>query len=630
LKEKAMVEQRLSEIDLRELTKRRYFSSPSAWEDQVLYFLLVDRFSDGRETGYADLEGNVVGGEGTPPLRPEDAGSAVRTEEDARRWREAGRSWAGGTLRGLQTKLGYLRRLGVTAVWISPVLKQVAFHDTYHGYGIQNFLDIDRHFGTREDLRALVHAAHEQGIYVILDVILNHTGDVFAYDPDRYWAQGEGGGWFLDPRWDGSAYRVAGFHDRRGKPTLPFGRMDLGANPEAWPDGAVWPAELQDPTAFTQRGRIDNWDHDPEFLEGDFFDLKDIHQGGGPLDDYRPSAALGALCDAYKFWIAYADLDGFRVDTVKHMHPGATRFFASVIHEFTQAIGKENFYLIGEITGGRRRAFETLELTGLNAALGLGDVPDKLEFLPKGYRNPREYFDLFRNSELVQKESHVWFRDKIVTMVDDHDQVRKGRDKARFCAGEDGSKLVLNALALNATSMGIPCIYYGSEQAFDGRGGDDRYLREAMFGGEFGPFGSRHRHSFIEEHPVYRELAKILSVRKEKLALRRGRQYLRPISGDGHHFGLPEMIGGRLRSVVPWSRIFDDREVLLAINTDPVQPRTAWATIDDGLHRTGDRLACLYSTDPGEIGREVAVEARNGKAVMLTVPAAGFVVYEKG
>ena len=77
------------------------------------------------------------------------------------------------------------------------------------------------------------------------------------------------------------------------------------------------------------------------------------------------------------------------------------------------------------MTGGRVRAFNTVETTGLDAALGIDDVQDKLEYLIKGYRNPRDYFDLFRNSLQVQKDSHVWFRDKVVTMIDDHDQVRK-------------------------------------------------------------------------------------------------------------------------------------------------------------------------------------------------------------
>jgi glycosidase len=302
---------------------------------------------------------------------------------------------------------------------------------------------------------------------------------------------------------------------------------------------------------FTQKGRINNWDNDPEYLEGDFFSLKDINLGRGSLDNFDPSLALRALCEVYKFWIAYADIDGFRVDTVKHMDLGATRFFTSVIHEFTQSIGKENFYLIGEITGGRGRAFETVEQTGLNAALGIDDIPDKLEYLVKGYRNPSDYFDLFRNSLLVQKESHIWFRNKVVTSFDDHDQVRKGNDKARFCADPNADKIVLNVLALNATTLGIPCIYYGTEQCFDGHGDNDRYLREAMFGGEFGALESRKRHFFDEDAPVYKKLAKLLEIRRQYVTLRRGRQYLRPISGDGVTFGLPQMIGDQIRSVVP-------------------------------------------------------------------------------
>ncbi|HLL47565.1 MAG TPA: hypothetical protein VK399_12695, partial [Longimicrobiaceae bacterium] len=114
----------------------------------------------------------------------------------------------------------------------------------------------------------------------------------------------------------------------------------------------------------------------------------------------------------------------------------------------------------------------------------------------------------------------------------------------------------------------------------------------------------------------------------ERIELRRGRQYLRPISGDGENFGPPRMLGGEIRSVVPWSRIFNDHELLLAINTDPRSPRTAWVTVDAALHRPGDTLRCLYSSDPAEAGRTVVVEARNGRAVRLTVPAAGFVIYE--
>jgi glycosidase len=611
----------VDDLNLQQQTQRVFHPSPGAWEDQVLYFLMLDRFSDGNEDRYFDNEGNLVTS-GTTPLFNMDTDAWMAPFKE---WDTDGSTWCGGNLKGLINKLGYLHRLGVSAVWISPVFKQVAFEPTYHGYGVQNFLEIDPHFGTAEDLRDFIAAAHALNIYVILDIIINHAGNVFSYNADRYW---DPGATQPDPRWDGRTYPVAGFNDATGHPSIPFGPFQPAGNPIGWPDGAVWPSELQASGAFSGLGRISNWDNDPEFLQGDFYDLKDVHLGSGLIDDFQPSGALEALAAAYKYWIAFADVDGFRIDTVKHMEKGATRYFASVIHEFAQHIGKENFYLIGEITGGRDRAFETLEETGLDAALGVDDIPDKLEYLVKGYRNPAEYFNLFRNSLLVRKDSHVWFRNKVVTMFDDHDQVRKGNNKARFCAREDGWRVVLNALALNVTSLGIPCIYYGSEQSFNGAGSSDRYLRECMFGGPFGSFQSRDRNFFHEQNFVFQELSKLIAVRRNRIALRRGRQYLREISGDGLHFGLPQMINGQIRSVVPWSRLLDDSEILCAINTDYNQPVSAWVTIDDSLHQAGDSLTCLYSTDSSQTGSAITVVSRNGKAVWLTVPASGFVIFE--
>jgi glycosidase len=632
-----MSSKQLSAIDFSALTtSQTYFPSPIAWEDQVFYFLMIDRFSDGKENSFRDNEGNLVQ-EGTTPLyTADDAGNAIKTEDKARKWREAGTRYVGGNLRGLTQKIGYLRRLGVTAIWISPIFKQVAFQESYHGYGIQDFLEVEPHFGTREDLKELVRVAHENGVYVILDIILNHSGNVFSYDPNRYWTEDPSGNWYLDPRWDGDPYEVKGFNffkaSTESAETLPFIKTDPN-NPVSWPnpDAAIWPVEFQDPACFTQKGRIDNWDYDPEFREGDFCVLKDINHGYYDRDkNYHVSNTLRYLCKVYQYWIADADIDGYRIDTVKHMDVEATRYFVSVIHEFAQTLGKENFFLLGEVAGDRKRAFETLELAGLSAVLGIADIPSAMEYLVKGYRNPNDYFSLFRNSEQLQKDSHIWFRSKVVTSFDDHDRI--GRRRARFCADQNASKVVLNVLALNALTLGIPCIYYGSEQCFDGQdigGNDDRYIREAMFGGAFGAFRTKGVHFFNENNPVYQELTKILEIRRQHMVLRRGRQYLRPISApeDGVNFGLPGMIGGKMRSVVPWSRIFNDQEMLLAINTDYDHPTTAWVTIDNGLHQTGDQLRCLYSTDATQVGQRLTVEARNGKAVSVTVPAAGFVIF---
>jgi glycosidase len=607
----------LADIDFAALTRRAYHASPTAWEDAVFYFFLLDRFSDGRESDYRDNDGAPVGGEGTPLFGATDTGNATTTDVDAAAWRDAGGRFVGGTLKGAASKIGYLQRLGVTAIWVSPVFKQPVWSEAYHGYGVQDFLAVEPRFGTADDLRELVDTAHAHGIHVILDVILNHAGPVFSYRPDRYPVPGG-----MDPRWDGRPYTVAGWSDASGQPALAF-----VANATTDGDAAIWPREMQAPSNFTQRGRIASWDNNPEYLEGDFFDLKDIHLGTGDTDSFQPSPALLAMTRAYQYWIALADLDGLRVDTVKHMEPGATRFFAACIHEFAQSLGKDNFTLIGEITGGRDNAFNLLDITGLDSALGIDDIPDKMEYLSKGYRNPEDYFDLFRNSLLIQKDSHVWFRNKVVTLYDDHDQVRKGNNKARFCASDPAQ--ALNVLALNVLTLGIPCVYYGSEQGFDGAGDNDRYIREAMFGGGFGAFRSRNRHCFDETHALYIELGKLLTVRSAHLGLRRGRQYLRPISGNGIDFGAPRIVGDRMRSVVAWSRLFTDQEWLVAINTDSDGARAAWVIVDFDLNPLGRSYICLYSSDPAQIGQHLVVAAPrpDARALWLALPSAGCAVY---
>ncbi len=620
-----MVLQSLADINWAELKSRKYTKSPTAWEDMVLYFMLLDRFSDNKEKDYHDSNGKHVNRGKTPLYHESDLDNAVRDEESARRWRDAGVNWIGGNFKGAASKLGYLKRLGVTTLWISPVFKQAKYQqNTYHGYAIQDFLDVDPHLGTREDLKKLVDKAHKMGMYVVLDIIFNHAGNVFGYDQND--VSRELGSLYQSDK----VYAVQGFRDEHGDANLPFGPIDLQQFPQAWPDGAIWPRELQSPDTFTRKGYIRNWDNTMEFNDGDFFDLKDIELGSGDVDYFQPSNALRTLVEIYKFWIAYADVDGYRIDTVKHMDPGAVRFFASSIHEFAQSIGKENFYLIGEITGGNKKAYEVLAQTGLDAALGINDIPDKLEYTIKGLTNPQEYFGLFRNSLLEQTHEQAWFRNKVVAMYDDHDQVRRGNYKARFAAGDNRwGKLALGAIAFNMTTMCIPCIYYGSEQGFDGQGDSEKYVREAMFGGDFGAFRTRNRHFFNENHPIYTEVAKILSIRKQKIALRRGRQYLREISGDGITFGYPHTVGGTLHSLVAWSRIFDSQSLLVLINTDSENVSRAWVTIDNFLFHEGQKLRCIYSTDSEQINSEFAVERRSDRdCVHITIPAAGFMIVE--
>lgn len=222
-----MATKSLADLEWKALLAQSFHPSPLAWEDRVLYFLLPDRFSDGNERDYLDVDGNQGTTGATPKFdRSKDYENAIQTPGDAQKWRDGGGVFVGGKLKGITSKLGYLRRLGVTAIWVGPIFRQVAFQQTYHGYGVQNFLDIDPHFGTSEDLRTLVKTAHANGIYVILDIILNHTGDVFSYSNGN-------------PTWSGNLYPVQGFNDSTGNATLLFGPIDLLKFPSAFPDGAV-------------------------------------------------------------------------------------------------------------------------------------------------------------------------------------------------------------------------------------------------------------------------------------------------------------------------------------------------------------------------------------------------------
>lgn len=657
----------LREIDIDKIVKTRgvYTPSPIAWEDESLYFMMLDRFSNGKEKKYYDNDAKLVQQGTIPPY------NSIPNTANMNTWRAAGDTFCGGNLKSLTTKIGYLKRLGITVIWLSPVLKQISFNKyytnkwvfeistSYHGYANQNYLAIDANYGSVRDLIVFVETAHENGIYVILDIILNHVGRIFEYDKNsNQWNYSNG----EDFTYNSNASFQ--FNDKTGNPKLPFGQLTGPLLTNQFPDGAVWPIEFQNPNFYTKKGAIQQWGSFPEYIHGDFNAyMYEINLGSGNIDKYSPSDALKALCEIYKFWIALADFDGFRTDTVKHTDKGAMRYFNNVIHEFTQSIGKESFYIIGEIAdisneelkqvcniyeehGYPEAIFEVMELTGLNAALGLGFIQHDLEEMIKGYLSPKCYFDKFRNSEKISKSSHQWFKNNIVTCFDDHDKLGQAC-KHRFCADvyaqKDNKLMALPLLALTSFTLGIPCIYYGTEQEFDGHGeyqgkdvngndkynNSDKYIREAMFGGEFGAFKTQNQHFFNEQKPLYKEIAQLLKIRKDKQTLTRGRQFLREISGDGQHFGFPVRYPNspQMLTIIAWSRIFNDKEIVIAINTDRYKSTTSWVTVDFDLHNNGTTMLCLY---PSSLkGTTLIVQPKNNrKAIEITVPPAGVMIYE--
>jgi glycosidase len=238
-----------------------------------------------------------------------------------------------------------------------------------------------------------------------------------------------------------------------------------------------------------------------------------------------------------------------------------------------------------------------------------------------------------------------------VSMMDDHDLISRS-PKARFSAGNGGATRhhqAAHAVGLQLTTLGIPCIYYGTEQAFDGserdhnetiqpRGQDgkipdgDRYVREAMFGATFGAFRTTGCHFFDPDHPTYLRIAAIARVvnRQDRvgMALRRGRQYPREVNfGQGY-------VPPRQGELVAWSRLLFDQEVVVALNTHGAEPRGASVTVDRALHSPGRRVTVLYRSDWTDAQLKAApddqtIEVRDdgGRSVVrIDLPPAGMTI----
>ena len=575
--------------------RQGYYPSPADWRNETLYFLLVDRFSDGQEDTRRLLDRHNL--------------SAARPQlPDGEPWRwdlwakSGAERWQGGTIKGVESKLGYLSRLGVTAIWLSPIFRQRGHLATYHGYGIQDFLDVDPRFGTRRDLVDLVAAAHAEGIRVILDIIFNHSGPNWTYP----------GGEFMP------AYKP---HPER----YPFGTWLDGQGQSTGEiqgsEDGIWPVELQDPEIYTRAGNGDLGagdidDPNAEHKRTDFLTLRDFHLSASGL--------LTDLARCYKYWIALTDCDGFRMDTLKHVSLEEARNFCGAIKEFAANLGKYDFFLLGEIAGGdyaQDRYLDVLD-RNLNAALDIGEMRIALHGVVKGLVHPKTYFDGFDPGD-ARMGSHRNLGKRHVSILDDHDHVFG--EKVRFSSEAASDHQVVAGVALQLLTLGIPCIYYGTEQALAGPEpwerkwlpewkGSDRYLREAMFGPEhprqagraslvpppegldqelpgFGPFGTVGHHCFDEQSPTYIRIGALTKLRRDYPVLRHGRQYPRPVTFLGRPY---EVYGPG--EIVAWSRILDDEEAVCILNTHGTDGRGADVLVDANLNPPGNAMRVVLNT----------------------------------
>jgi glycosidase len=526
------------------------FPSPADWRDQLIYFLMVDRFN----------------AQNPPNHQPFDDPNFF--------------DFQGGSFAGVQARLDYIKKLGATAIWLSPVLRNLGFDSgSYHGYGIHDFLSAEPRFATNpanadKELRALVDAAHAAGLHVIFDIVLNHVGDVFAYSSE---ATSSFSPTPLAVRW----------RDANGVADPSFVDVANVSNPSR--AAFVWPLELQSNRFFRRQG---NPEANGDDTVGDFASLKQMLTEDSDLQRF--------LIRAYQYVVARYDVDGFRIDTLRYLKGDLARLFGNSVREFALSIGKKNFFTFGEVLDGNaendiarfigRSTTDASSLVGVDAAL---DYPlfNTLKPVIKAFSSPAVVVDMYRNRKQVEQNilsSHGEATRFFVTFLDNHDM----KERIRFVQPGDEHRFddqVTMGVACLLAVQGIPCVYYGTEQGLHGRGSDPG-VREALWG--IAP-------TFPQDSFFYRAIQEIARVRASEPALRYGRLYFRPLAAPGNtNFGISPFAGG----VLAWSRILNDQEVLVVANTNASLTLSVQVIVERLLSTPGTTYRVLYSNKPSFVG----------------------------
>lgn len=568
----------INEIDLTPKLGKNYLDIKREWREEFIYFLMVDRFSDG-------ITRMPVTGEGRT--------SGIQTPN----------TFYGGKIKGVTKNLDYIAGLGCTSIWLSPVFENNP--GAYHGYNIRNYLNIDPNFGTKEDLIELVDAAHNYQkngkpfpIRIILDVVINHSGDNWYYKNE----------------------------DKPGtKPYQYYNDTQFEFGDWRSPDYPI-PTELRNIDYYHRRGNMNNYDSYPELQHGDMSGLKDYEND----DDLYGSELVNILIKSHCYWIREADIDGFRVDAVKHMGELACSRFCSNVREYAYSLGKRGFFLFGELANSddeiynryigqnTSRSDKNTVFFGLDSLLDFrlasgkyGDAENApLRNVITGINGPQTLFN-----RLFAQQNRALNRGEIgrylVTFIDNHDSFWQPEGRI---AAEATDKQVIAAIGFLLCSLGTPCIYYGTEQGFNGKG-EDNNIREAMF-----DKNDPSQSLLNTDCNIYQQISKIAQIMRSNPVLRFGRMYYREISGDGVNFGLPF---GRDYTLA-FSRILYGREALVAYNVSN-KFRSDHVIIDSSYHKKGDNLNFLYG-DTGSVA--INEPSRGTLSVQLNLQPYQFVILE--
>jgi glycosidase len=501
-------------------------------QDEVIYFLLPDRFENGDPS-------NDRGGL---------TGDRLKTGFDP----TSKAFFNGGDLKGLESRLDYIQGLGATAVWVGPVFKNKAVqgppgHESagYHGYWITDFTSVDPHFGTNADFKRLVDAVHARGMKFYMDIVVNHTADVIQYSECR----GKGPGQcpyrsiadYPYQRRSGIAGKPInpGFTGERDGSPANFAKL---TNPNYAYTVEVPPAErdekvpawLNNPIYYHNRG--DSTFRDESSTMGDFSGLDDIFTE-------NPRVVSGMI-DIYCSWITNYRVDGFRIDTAQHVNPEFWQKFVPAMQACARSVGIPHFHIFGEV------AMDDMDPAHTAVNTRVDKLPSVLDFaflwavrdvIGKGAPTD-ELAKLFRADALYEGGAVAALQ--LPTFVSNHDSPGHIGAFLRSALPTAGADEILRrdmlAQAMLLTLRGVPTIYFGDEQGFAGKSGGDQNARQDMFPSQvlsynedslIGTTATTAQSSFNPNHPLYREISRLAHIRTSHRALTRGLQVIR-YAGD--------------------------------------------------------------------------------------------------
>ncbi|MFJ8633650.1 pullulanase-type alpha-1,6-glucosidase [Streptomyces sp. NPDC093568] len=473
------------------------------------YFVLPDRFANG-DTG--NDKGGLTGSRLATGYDPTDKGF-----------------YQGGDLKGLTKRLDYIKGLGTTAIWMAPIFKNQPVQGTgsnasaaYHGYWITDFTQVDPHFGTNKDLQTLISKAHAKGMKVFFDVITNHTADVVDYEEKSYDYLSKGAFPYLTK--DGKPFDDADYAD--GKSAFPAVDRDSFPRTPTVPaakKNAKVPSWLNDPTMYHNRG--DSTFAGESSTHGDFSGLNDLWTE-------RPEV-VGGMERIYQRWVRDFDIDGFRIDTVKHVNMEFWTQWATALDSYAAKRGRDDFFMFGEVYSADTNVTSPYVTEGrLDATLDFPFQEAARQYASQG-GSAKKLAGVFGDDYKYTTDKANAYEQ--VTFLGNHDMGRIGYFlKQDDPDATDAELLKKDGLAneLMFLSRGNPVVYYGDEQGFTGAGGD-KDARQTLFASKTADYldddqiGTDRTHAsdaYDTSAPLYRQIASLSKLRKAHPALADGVQ----------------------------------------------------------------------------------------------------------